>query len=213
MLLLLKLIIADDHDLVRDAITTLIERDNPESQVYGACEFEGARVLLEQHPDVDIVLLDVIMPGMNNMASVRELCDSHPNLPVVLMSGYISHGDVERGFEMGARGFIPKTMNGKALVSVLQLVMSGARYVPDLVLEEESEPKVVSTNPAALSVREADVLNQLVKGLSNKIIARNLSIEETTVKLHLRSLFKKLGVKNRTEAVITAMEAGLISET
>lgn len=209
----MKLIIADDHDLVRDALTTLVERDNPESTVYGACEFDEVLSLLELHPDVDIVLLDVIMPGMNNMTSVRELCKSNPGLPIVMMSGHINQGDVERGFEMGASGFIPKTMSGKALISVLQLVMSGARYVPDLVLGDDVPQKTSRTSSVELSVREKEVLNQLAKGLSNKLIAKNLNIEETTVKLHLRSLFKKLEVKNRTEAVINAIETGLISES
>ncbi len=104
-------------------------------------------------------------------------------------------------------------MNGKTLLSVLHLVVSGARYIPDLVLDEASEPKPSATHTSNLSARELDVLNELVKGLSNKVIAKNLSVEETTVKLHLRSLFKKLEVKNRTEAVIAAMEHGIISES
>jgi len=209
----LKIVIADDHDLVRDAIITLIERDDPNSEVFGASDFDSARELLDQQVDVDVLLLDVIMPGMANMTSVRTIRDNYPNIPVVLMSGQISHGDVERGFEMGARGFIPKTMNGKTLLSVLHLVISGARYIPDLVLDEPSESKKANTDSPDLSARELDVLNELVKGLSNKVIAKNLGIEETTVKLHLRSLFKKLEVKNRTEAVIAAMDQGVISES
>ncbi|MBX2867595.1 MAG: response regulator transcription factor [Acidiferrobacterales bacterium] len=209
----MKIVIADDHDLVRDALITLIERDDPNSEVFGASDFDGARELIDQQSDVDVLLLDVIMPGMANMTSVRTIRDKYPKIPVVLMSGHISQGDVERGFEMGARGFIPKTMNGKTLLSVLHLVVSGARYIPDLVLEESSDSKPAPAQASNLSARELDVLNELVKGLSNKVIAKNLGVEETTVKLHLRSLFKKLEVKNRTEAVIAAIEQGIISES
>lgn len=201
----LKLIIADDHDLVRDALTTLIERDDSSATVLQASDFPTALGLAETHDDVDLALLDVYMPGMDQLTGVKRMTAQFPKLPVVVMSGTIQRGDVSRAFDMGAQGFIPKTMNGKALVSVLHLVMSGARYVPDIMLETEA----VETKPRFdLSPREFEVMEQLVKGLSNKVIARNLSIEETTVKLHLRSLFRKLGVNNRTEAVIAALDTG-----
>ncbi len=205
----MKLIIADDHDLVRDALSTLIERDDSDTTVLQAEDFPSAFALAEQYGDVDLVLLDVYMPGMENLTSVSRFNNAFPNMPIVLMSGHIQQGDVERGFEMGAKGFIPKTMKGKALISVLNLVKSGARYVPELVLEPEQKSVDATTDDAGLSSREIDVLRQLVKGHSNKVIARNLNIEETTVKLHLRALFRKLEVSNRTEAVVTAIERGL----
>lgn len=207
----MKLIIADDHDLVRDALASLIERDDPASSVLHANNFFDALKLAESHDDVDLVLLDVHMPGMNEIAAVREIATRFPDLPVVLMSGLVREGDVDKGFEMGARGFIPKTMNGKALVSVLKLVLSGARYVPDIMLEKKTPPP---KKPAFdLTARELEVLAQLARGLSNKVIARNLKIEESTVKLHLRSLFRKMKVSNRTETVVLAMEHGLLSDS
>lgn len=205
----MKLIIADDHDLVRDALSTLIERDQSDSTVLQAEDFPSALALAEQNDDVDLVLLDVYMPGMDNLTAVSRFKNTFPDIPIVLMSGHVQQGDVERGFEMGARGFIPKTIKGKALLSVLNLVKSGARYVPELVLEAEPAAPAGAADDAGLSARELDVLRQLVKGHSNKVIARNLNIEETTVKLHLRALFRKLEVSNRTEAVVTAIERGL----
>ena len=206
----LKLIIADDHDLVREALTTLIERDDPTAVVLQASDFPAALELATAHEGVDLALLDVYMPGMDKLSGVQQMTSRFPGLAVVVMSGTVQKGDVARAFEMGARGFIPKTMNGKALVSVLQLVMSGARYVPEIMLEKEQEPAKPKFD---LSPRELEVLEQLVKGLANKVIARNLEIEETTVKLHLRSLFRKLNANNRTEAVIVAMESGMVSQT
>lgn len=204
----MKLIIADDHDLVRDALSSLIERDDPQTTVLHASDFPGALELATVNPDMDLVLLDVYMPGMDNLAGVREMIAKFPQLSVVVMSGTIQKGDVSRAFEMGALGFIPKTMNGKALVSVLRMVMSGVRYVPEIMLEEEQQHRKPGFD---LSPRELEVLEQLVKGLSNKVIARNLAIEETTVKLHLRSLFKKLHTNNRTEAVVVAIDSGMFS--
>lgn len=204
----MKIVIADDHDLVMDALASLVERDDSQSVILKALDFPGALKLLQEHEEVDVALLDVYMPGMQNLESLRQLREAHPEVPVVLMSGLVQAGDVDKGFELGARGFIPKTMNGKALISVLRLVMSGAKYVPEIMLEKEQEPTAV--RDLNLSPREMDVLLQLSKGFANKVIANNLGIEATTVKLHLRSLFSKLNVSNRTEAVIAAMSAGLL---
>lgn len=203
----MKVVIADDHDLVIDALASLVKRDDENSQVLKAGNFGDALEVVENDPDVDVVLLDVYMPGMRNLESVGELTGRFPDLPVVLMSGLVKAADVDRGFELGARGFVPKTMNGKALLSVLRLVMTGAKYVPELVLEQEPEPQEPEVK---LSKREMEVLAQLAKGLANKAIARNLGIEASTVKLHLRTIFSKLGASNRTEAVIAAINFGLL---
>lgn len=205
----MKIVIADDHDLVRDALATLIERDQPGSEVLRASNFEEALAFTTSHNNLDLVLLDVYMPGMNGLQSLKQIVKQFPEVPVVLMSGTVRRNDVDTGFENGARGFIPKTMNGKALVSVLNLVIAGSRYVPEIMLEDAASP---AADEFELSPRETDVLNQLSQGFSNKVIARNLGIEETTVKLHLRSLFKKLNVKNRTEAVVVARNAGLCED-
>ena len=202
----MNIIIADDHDLVSAALATLIERDQPGSTVWQAVDFDQAIAELECHADVDVVLLDVVMPGMNTDSSLRRIVELRPDVPVVLMSGTVRREDVNRGFENGARGFIPKTMNGRALVSVLNLVIAGGRYVPEIMLEDDGRSAGQAHD---ISPREMDVLRQLVRGYSNKVIARQLDIEETTVKLHLRSLFRKLDVRNRTEAVIVARDLGL----
>lgn len=203
----MKLIIADDHELVRDALASLVERDSATSKVFQASNFQEALALLLSEGEIDLVLLDVFMPGMNDMQSITEMVQRFPDIPVVLMSGNVTQHIVDRGFEMGARGFIPKTMNGRALISVLNLVCSGTKYVPEIMLTKQD----AETHSIELSPREQQVLQQLAKGLSNKVIARELSIEQSTVKLHLRSLFKKLGASNRTEAVIKARDANLCS--
>lgn len=202
----MKLILADDHELVRDALDMLLVHFSADSEVLHAADFPSAMALLEDNEDTDLVLMDVYMPGMENLEGLAELHRRYPEMPVVMMSGRISQDDVRRAFDFGARGFIPKTLKGKALTLVLELVLNGVRFVPDIMLAG-SAPK--AEPEFDLSPREAEVLVQLAKGLSNKVIARELEIEETTVKLHLRSLFKKLGVNNRTEAVIVARDSGM----
>ena len=205
----MKLLIADDHHLFRDALVSHVIRSQSDAQVLEASTFGEANQIINQHHDIDLVLLDVFMPGMADLSNVADLIRTQTDLPVVLMSGNVDPGLVEKAFACGARGFIPKTMHGKALISVLQMVISGEKYVPDILLNSDAP---TSTNEFDLSARELQVLEQLIKGQANKRIAQHLYIEETTVKLHLRSIFKKLGVRNRTEAVIQALNAGIIKE-
>ncbi len=204
----MNIIIADDHDLVRDAIASLITRDDNQTQTFLASDFQQAMDLLAQNNDIDIILLDVNMPGMANLESVKTVVEHYPNIPVAMISGVIKKAEVELSFEYGAKGFIPKTMNGKALLSVLKMIINGTRYVPEIYLEKQAAPQK-SKKQDVLSQRERDVLNELFKGQSNKQIAKKLFIEETTVKLHLRSLFTKLNAHNRTEVVIKAIQKGL----
>jgi DNA-binding NarL/FixJ family response regulator len=206
----MKIIIADDHDLVKDAISTLIKRDDQEAEVLTASNFDQAYALLTDNPDTSLVLLDVYMPHMNNMESIKKMVADFPEIPVVMISGVAKQDDVEKCFSYGVRGFIPKTMNGKALVSVLQMIIDGVKYIPDIMLQPKSDQAVI--NSIGLSKREGQVLKLLFKGLPNKVISQNLFIEESTVKLHLRALFKKLAAKNRTDLVIKAIKAGYSDE-
>lgn len=199
----MKILIADDHDLVRDAITSLIVRDDNKTQVFQACDVQQSLDILEQQPNIDLILLDVNMPGMDNLQSIKTIADGYPKIPIAMISGEVKREEVERSFELGAKGFIPKTMNGKSLLLTLNLIISGTKYIPEIYLEPES----IETN-ALLSKRELQVLNELLNGHSNKVIAKTLFIEETTVKLHVRSLFQKLDAKNRTEVVIKALKLG-----
>lgn len=203
----MNILIADDHDLVRDAIASLISRDDPQAKVLLASDYQQAAQILADGAEIDLVLLDVNMPGMNNLDGLSELVTAYPQIPIAMISGIIKRNEVQRSFALGAKGFIPKTMNGNALLSVLKMIINGTKYVPEIILQEPgSHDDAPHTD--LLSQRETEVLQELFKGHSNKLIAKNLYIEETTVKLHLRSLFNKLGANNRTEVVIKAIKAG-----
>ncbi len=205
----MKVLLADDHDLVRDGMIAILSRDDPSIKVTAVDDLGSALGMLEDH-DFDVIVLDLRMPGMRGLAGISRVRELYPDLPIVLLSGAISQGDVDEAYDLGIRGFVPKTLAGKALVNALRLVVAGERYVPSTMLQDPQEQDTIEKTAGTLSPREAQVLQRLSHGASNKEIARALSIQETTVKLHLRNLRDKLDARNRTEIVIHAMEKGLI---
>jgi len=204
----MKILLADDHDLVRDALVALVLRDEPHAVVKTADSLTKALEILEADKGYDVVVLDLRMPGMTGVDDVKKVMRLVPEAPVVMMSGVANQVEIEAAFDAGVRGFLPKTMAGKALVNALRLVMAGERYVPSSLFEKPAKGHTVGGAPE-LSAREADTLKQLFLGRSNKEIARALGIQETTVKLHIRNLCAKLGAKNRTDVVVKAVQAGL----
>jgi len=205
----MKVLLADDHDLVRDGLIALISRDDPSVVAQGARDLDEALGLLQQ-ASYDVVLLDLRMPGMHGLEGVRRLGALYPDVPIVLMSGAISQSDVDEAYRIGIRGFVPKTLAGKALVNALRLVVAGERYIPEALMRNVCDKELQGGAISRLSPRETQVLQCLSHGASNKEIAGTLSIQESTVKLHLRNLGEKLGARNRTEIVIKAIEQGLV---
>ncbi len=205
----LNILLADDHELVRDALDLLLQRDFDNPEISLASNFEQVLSILERQEDLDIVISDLFMPGVTGLSSIKTLIEKAQGVPVVIISGHLNRQDIQAAYELGIRGYIPKTTTGKALTNILRLVLSGERYVSEIYLNSAEEQLIVPSTGAKLTAREIEVLNGLLKGLSNKQISASLFIEETTVKLHLRSLFEKLEAKNRTDAVIKAMKYGL----
>lgn len=211
----MRILLADDHDLLRDTLEVFLQRLDPKVQVVHARSFPDALEQAARSPALDLILLDLRMPGMNGLAGLEVMRQRYPAVPVVLMSGEVNRDTVFSALSAGAAGFIPKVMGGKAMLNALQLVLSGERYVPDVVLssgqpwEDEDAGRAGSSNPLGkLSRRERDVMSLLTKGHSNKEIAKELQIEAVTVALHLSSIYRKLAVTNRTQAVKVAMQHG-----
>lgn len=204
----MRVLLADDHDLVRDAISTLLERDDPTISVTCEKDLLSALHACRGSEKFDVIILDLRMPGMNGMSGVRKMVDTCPEIPVIIMSGSASSDDVQTALQIGVKGFVPKTLAGKSLISAIRLVVSGETYVPMSMISNGAK-----TNPAGnvprLTPREAQVLAQLRQGNSNKEISLALAIAETTVKLHIRSLSDKFQARNRTDIVIRAIDAGL----
>ncbi len=214
----MKLLIADDHTLFRDALIQYIERADSNARVILAKDFHQALSMLEQNGDQDLVILDLRMPGMNGLDGFSVMKEKFPGQAVALMSGVAEDRDVKKALDLGAVGYFPKTMSGKALLKAIQEVVSGNVFVPEgkksVFMPSYYADEVDNTisDPDSnihFTPRESDVLSFLVDGSSNKEIARELDLQIVTVKLHVRGICRKLGAKNRTQAALRAKELGV----
>ncbi len=218
----MKLLIADDHTLFRDALVQYIERSDPNSTVALAKDLHEAMNILQSDPHQDLVILDLRMPGMNGMKGFEAIRTKFPENRVALMSGVAESEDVQNALELGAVGYFPKTLSGKALLSAIQQVVSGDKFIPEgegatfmpsYYTDPPVSPKKKNGDAREQSVeftpREGEVLSYLVNGASNKEIARALDLQVVTVKLHVRGVCRKLNAKNRTQAALMAREMGV----
>ncbi|MRX27261.1 response regulator transcription factor [Kangiella sp. HZ709] len=205
----MNILLADDHDLFRDAIELLLKRDLKASNIDHADSYASVRDNLEQNKQ-DLVLLDYQMPGMKGIDSIRDLIQIQET-PFIILSGFVDKPLIQKLFESDVNGVIPKTIAGETLGSAIELVLKGGKYIPDILLNEDQHDDFKRNNSPKLTQRESDVLHMLVEGMSNKEIARGLNLEESTVKLHIRALCSKLDSKNRTGVVVSAFKLGLIS--
>ena len=203
----MRILLADDHDLVRDAIGALLKKDEPDMVLATASDFDGAVSEFRSGNDFSAIILDLRMPGMDGLNGARRMVQLAGDVPVIIMSGSAQSADVQAALKLGVRGFVPKTLAGKSLINAVRLVISGEVYVP---MEFMAPGNDKSGGDAVLTAREREVLYELRQGGSNKEIARNLDIAETTVKLHLRSISEKLNARNRTDIVIRAIDAGIV---
>ncbi len=208
----MKILLADDHRLIRENLGEFLVQLEPHVQVLEAGDFQEAYDLAAADPEIDLAILDLVMPGMNGLEGLAKLRKIIPGVPIVIMSGVASRAQAVRVLNQGAAGFIPKTIGGQAMLSALRLVLAGEKYLPEMVLgvsqDEAYEPGPAGAN---LTKREREVLAHLADGASNKSIARQLKIREVTVKVHLQSVYKKLGVNNRTQAATAAVQRNLVT--
>ena len=205
----MRLLVADDHDLIRDMIAALAKQMAAGAVVFHAGNFPEALELARTTDRLSLVLLDLRMPGMNGLAGLKTMRETQPDVPVVIISAEDDAETVMDALRAGAAGFIPKTMRAPAVLNALRLVLSGGRYIPEQVMQSGSEqPSRQAPGFEALTARELDVLRELVKGHSNKEIGHALDLGEVTIGLHLRSIYRKLGVKSRTQAVRLAIRQG-----
>lgn len=218
----MKLLIADDHTLFRDAIVLYIERSGIEAKISLAKDLYESLDILEKDPAQNLVILDLRMPGMNGTQGFEKIREKYPDVPVALMSGVAESSDVCKALDLGAVGYFPKTLSGQDLLEAIKQVLAGRIYVPEdqatggiMPSHYADKPaKGSGTSPSApadlhLTPREKDVLAYLVDGASNKEIARALDLQVVTVKLHVRGICRKLQVQNRTQAALVARDLGV----
>lgn len=213
----MRILLADDHAMVRDGLIPFLQRLQPDTIVIEAATFGEAAEAARKTPGLSMAILDLYMPGMNGLTGLVTLRAEHPGLPIVILSGSTNPEDAFRAIEQGASGFIPKTMRGETILGVLRLVLSGEKYIPPFLFEyrertpaaQQSSGQSAHSPLTLLTPREVDILDMVVDGAPNKVIARALSLQEVTVKAHLRNMFRKLGVANRTEAAKVALVGGM----
>lgn len=203
----MKILIADDHDLVRETLAAFLERET-DIDVYTSEDLQSATAQIREAGPFDLVLLDYTMPGMNGLTGLETAIKINENHPVALMSGTAPKAIAQKALDLGAIGFLPKTMGAKSLINAVRFMAAGDVYAPVKFMTEDSNEEL---NPLAkgLSARELQVLGGLCQGLANKEIARDLELQEVTIKLHVKTLCRKLNAKNRTHAAMMAKEAGL----
>lgn len=201
----MKVLIADDHPLVRDALGRTVQQLDAGVQVFEAGDLASLLALAAREA-ADLALVDLNMPGMDGVAGLRRLREAAPTLPVVVASGQEDAATIRAVLAAGAVGFIPKSERPEVLLSALRLVQSGAVYVPARLLEAAPAPSEASTSD--LTPRQLDVLRCLRRGEPNKVIARELGLTEGTVKIHIAAILRALHARNRTEAVVRAREIG-----
>ena len=204
----MNLLLADDHDLVRESLKALIERADDNVTVTAVGTLDEA-ITAARHRHFDIAVLDLRMPGMAGLDGIGRFRASQPDVPVLLMSGVARQHEVRGALAAGARGFVAKSSSPQVLISAVEKILAGQLVAP---AQEEAGPTqhCARDRPAEFTRREHDVLSQLVQGRANKVIARHLNLQEVTVKLHLRSIFRKLKVHSRTQAVLAAVSLDLI---
>lgn len=206
----MHILVADDHNLIRDGLKPFLYELDHDAIILDAANFDDAFAMANAAESLDLVLLDLKMPGMNGLQGVERMRRAHPSVPVVILSGHVERDEVLAAVKAGAAGYIPKTISGTALINALKLVLEGESYLPSSILLEATpvERKSPASPLATLSVREHEILGYLIEGMTNKEIARRLDLQEITIKIHLRNVYRKIGAINRAQAVRIAMTSG-----
>ncbi len=202
----MRVLLADDHKLVRDALAFYCSRLDDDVEVLQAETYDQAADLAARAASLDLIILDLNMPGSTGFDGLDAMRKLYPDTPIVILSGSIRHQDMTNAFEHGANGYLPKTLGGDAMLNALRLVMSGGKFIPSALYDEAGSAGESGNVPpdgplGTLTPREMDVLEQLIEGKSNKQIAAVLDLQVVTVKLHMKGILRKLGAANRTHAV------------
>lgn len=202
-----RVLIADDHPLVRGALREAINGAVPKADIIECEDLDKASQALSDNHEVDLILLDLSMPGVRGFSGLLYLRAQYPSVPVVIVSANEDRGVMRRCIDFGASGFIPKTTDIQTMRQAILALLEGERWTPaDLDLSSPADKEVTDTvrRLATLTPQQVRVLMMLSEGLLNKQIAYELSVSEATVKAHVSAILQKLGVESRTQAVIAA---------
>ena len=220
----MKFLIIDDHPMLREGVAAVLRQLGDDVEVLHANDGHEGLATAADHAELDAVLVDLRMAGLDGLQTVAALHQRRPALPLVVLSSSEDPADVRQALAAGARGYCPKSAGHHTLLAALRLVMEGEVYVPPLMLAATAGaaaapqaaggaglPGLPNTAPR-LTERQLDVLRLLCEGRPNKDISRQLDLSEKTTKAHVTAIFKVLGVVNRTQAVLAARAAGLVRD-
>ncbi|MER8549815.1 response regulator transcription factor [Mesorhizobium sp. M0018] len=204
-------VIADDHPLFRGALREALVGIGDVAAIHEAGDFESAKALVLANEDVDLVLLDLSMPGASGLSGLISLRGIHPAVPMMVVSAHDDPVTIRRALDLGASGFISKSASMEEIRNAVQSVLAGDIAAPagvDLGVERDPEISDLIKRLQALTPQQTRVLGMLAEGLLNKQIAYELGVSEATIKAHVSAILQKLGVDSRTQAVILLSKIG-----
>ncbi|GAB0110246.1 response regulator transcription factor [Pseudoalteromonas distincta] len=208
-----QFLIADDHPLFREALKGALSAKFEGLEVFESSDFDSTLQVLSEQEDLDILLLDLHMPGNGDLYGLIRIREEYPSLPIAVVSGSEDVNIVSKVMGYGAMGFIPKSSSSDDIASAINQILEGDTWLPkelkNKVAEIEGEDREIAAQVASLTPQQYRVLQYLHEGLLNKQIAYELHISEATVKAHITAIFRKLGVYNRTQAVLIAAKLKL----
>lgn len=218
----MKFLLVDDHALFREGMRLVLKQMPGEVTVLEAGSFDEALRLSAEHPDLDLALLDLNMPGSEGAVSVRYFNQRYPHIPVMVVSGEDGRAVMEKVMSAGALGFVCKSSSSSVMLGAINLVLAGGIYVPPQLMRgkpsgehvphfDRADRRSTKTNEFGLTARQLEVLQCIAQGMSNKEIAERLNLAEGTVKIHVAATFQTLRVSNRMEAVRIGEQLGLLS--
>jgi DNA-binding NarL/FixJ family response regulator len=207
----MKILLVDDHTLVRAGLKHVLAQLDPAVQVIEAGGCAEALAAARAHRDLALALLDLHMPDGNGLTVLKDLTRDRPTLLAVVLSGSDKREDMQRALDAGAMGFIPKTATAPVMLGALRLVLAGGIYVPPEMVQTMGGRRsdTDSAGHPELTPRQLDVLARAIDGKPNKVIARELGLTEATVKAHIAAVLRALNVSNRTEAAQAASRLGI----
>ena len=214
---MLKILVVEDHALVREGLVRLLAQIEAGAQILDSADFESALNILENEGEVDLVLLDLALPGIDGFAGLDILRRRYPAMPVAVVSAFDETPTITRVLNLGASGFIPKAFSGEALLAAVRDVLAGNIFRPsgqqvsqlDDMTPAPPSKNGVRPDEVGLTDRQGQVLGLMVRGMSNRDIAEQLGLSEGTVKIHATAVFKALGVNSRTQALVAVARYGI----
>lgn len=203
----MKTLLADDHPLMREGVRQVLVQLEPQVEIIDAHDYPSLFAQTAAHPDLDLALVDLNMPGFVGMQGITQYRSRFPDIPLVVLSASESPHDIQSALEAGALGYIPKAAPTAVMLAALRQVLAGDIYVPNCLgnsngLHASAPADFATLQHSGLTARQLEVARLLAQGSANKAIAGMLDMSESTVKVHIAAIFRVFGVTNRTEAVL-----------